>query len=47
MNKEELKEKISEAFSKIELLACVVCGELISRKEYADGDGACGKCWEK
>lgn len=42
-----MKQSILEAFRKLELKECEVCGSLISKKEFDSGDGACFKCWDK
>lgn len=45
--KDETKEKIIDAISKVEIMVCIVCGKFINKEEYEQGDGACSECWSK
>jgi len=47
MKKEkEIKDRILNAISKVEIMECSMCGDFIDKDEYARAEGVCFKHWD-
>lgn len=44
---EKIPEKILEAFSKIEINQCTICGKFLSKKEFEESEGVCLTHWDE
>ena len=42
----KVPDRVLEAFSKVEIHTCSMCGEFLGDKEFKDGEGVCLKHWD-
>ena len=47
LTQEQRIERARKAGSMKGKRKCITCSKIISKMEYANGDGSCSECWEK